>query len=109
MTAYKRWKASKRYSAKLNLLAKIHAAVAPILEVKRKADELLDRCVRSSHEKQGYCVAIGDKYSGHVYKLGKLEDDIAKTNDPFNALRERASLQARMHTQAIDNSESLKH
>ena len=75
--------AHKRYLAKLNLLAKIHKAIAPILETKRKADELLDRCIRSSHEKQRYCCLVGDKYNGHVYKLGTLESDLSENNAPF--------------------------
>ena len=90
--------AHKRYLAKLNLLAKIHKAIAPILETKRKADELLDRCIRSSHEKQRYCCLVGDKYNGHVYRMGTLESNLASENDTFHTIRTQASNQARRDT-----------
>jgi len=50
------WKANKTYRAKQNLLAHIHAAIAPQLAAMQHADDLLGRVTRTHNgvESQGY-------------------------------------------------------
>lgn len=58
-TIQERTKGFARRGVMVARLASIHADIAPALEAKRRADDLLDRCVRSWHEKQGYTNAPG--------------------------------------------------
>lgn len=39
MTALKKWRANKKYAAKLNLIKKIHRAIDPVIAAKIKANE----------------------------------------------------------------------
>lgn len=56
MNKLNQWRAEKTYKAKLNLRAKIEREIAGELANMRKADDLLERCTRTSNgiEAQGY-------------------------------------------------------
>lgn len=78
------WRAQKQYSAKLNLLAHIHAEVEPILTESRKADSLLDNCTKGRPASGVNETETGslDKYS-KVYTLRPCSQlgDLAGEND----------------------------
>ncbi len=85
--------------------ATIQREIAPALAAKRKADDLLERTLRDTHEKQGYSVSTGDKYNGALYTIGgTIEPHLASVNDSFHSVRTSAMESARVNTLASDNS-----
>lgn len=69
------------------LLVTIHTEIAPILSAKRKADDLLERCLRSSHEKQGYVNAPGSSSRLEIHTLRPCSQlsDLTIDNEPVGA------------------------
>jgi len=84
------------------LLATIHAEIEPQLEAMRLADDLLERCTRTSNgiDSQGYSCLVGDKYSGHVYTVGTMESDLARANDSFHGVYAESSVNAANDTRS---------
>ena len=87
--------------AMLALMATVHNDIEPALIAKRQADDLLDRCVRSWHEKQGYSIsadAMGGKYYGQGHAFGTLEPSLATANNPFAGLLRKGMDRASVET-----------
>ncbi len=89
MNRLAQYKAAKTYRAKLNLLAHIHLAIAPILDASRKADAILDGGLGSgmaNKEKLPLCERGSlDKYNPEIagHSMGTLASDLASENIPF--------------------------
>lgn len=87
MTRYDKWLADKRYAAKLNLLAKIHRTIDPILIKSREAEEFLNN---NRHENQNFVFDLG-KYITEGHSMGKdTEPNLAFENDERFALLVRS-------------------
>ena len=83
------------------MLATIHREIDPALIANRHADDLLERTLRDSHEKQGYSVTTGDKYNGQVYSIGtvrNMESNLASENSPFAGILAKGMDKARSET-----------
>lgn len=103
----------RTYGRRLNslawrTLAMVRTDIEPKVIELRKKQDLLDRILRISNgiESQGYGVCLGDKYSGHVYQTGTIDNHLASLNDSFYSVRSQAMSQARQDTIASANAVS---
>lgn len=92
MNALKRWKSGKKYAAKLNLLHKIHTAIAPKIQAMRnlanvgeQQDENLienNPSVRSGWTWGQVQTSAGKGKLPYFHSIGKIVSDLAIENDP---------------------------
>jgi hypothetical protein len=81
--ALKRYRLAKTYHAKLNLMAKVHREIEPILAKQRDAENWT---TRHDTDTQGFCFDLA-KYitEGHAVLFQRGHpSDMGKENEPFN-------------------------
>ena len=78
MRRYDKWLNGKKYRAKLNLLAKIHKLVDPIVEAQIRAFDYLDGASVKEH---AYYVDKSSSLLDKVRGLGVMEPSLAAYNN----------------------------
>lgn len=95
---------AKRYQAKLNLLAKVHKQVEPVIAAMRKAQDLLDGTSQSANgiENQGFVFDLA-KYnvSYRMIERPQLDTPLASANDAWQSVRESAMGKAEKEFQPV--------
>jgi hypothetical protein len=91
MNAINRWRLSKKYKAKNNLLAKVRREIAPEIQKQIDAENSI---FRQDVESQNFVFSL-EKYIPETYQLGSIESQSPKekelTNDDL-ALKEVSRL-----------------